>query len=206
MCLFGLFFRRFFLTFWFEFSRPPLVLFMSCGDACRSGPNSNEGSDSQRMARAPILIILCVLRLYTVYIGPNTLHIFVLEGEQNVFFRALVRWSDGWMVRWSNGQIAKWSHWQMARWSKFCKTDLRPSTDYPLNIFQSVQIPPENWNWKKVLVRVADCPFTSFVLVYQQTSKKDIATLVQALKAMAQSRQCWCWQKLIKTNWVRAEH
>ena len=80
---------------------------MSCEDACRSGPNSNEGSDSQRMARAPILIILCVLRLYTVYIGPNTLHIFVLEGEK-CFLSCI-----GQMVRWLNGQMVKWSNCQM---------------------------------------------------------------------------------------------
>ena len=105
----------FFLTFWFEFSRPPLVLFMSCGDACRSGPNSNEGSDSQRMARAPILIILCVLRLYTVYIGPNTLHIFVLE-EETSFLLCIAKWSDGQMVKLQNGQIAKWSDGKMVKW------------------------------------------------------------------------------------------
>ena len=104
-----IFLNVFELTFYF------LVLPSSCLWVARMHAGLDRivmrGSDSQRMARAPILIISCVLHLYNVYTCPkhmNDVHIIVLKGEQT-FFLAL---PNGQMVKLLDGQMGKvWQDW-----------------------------------------------------------------------------------------------
>ena len=51
----------------------------------------------------------------------------------------MVKWTNGQMFKWSIGQIGKLPNGQMV---KVLQDWPETNTDYPLNIFQSGQIPP----------------------------------------------------------------
>ena len=113
MCLFGPFFATLFLNFLIWFSRPPLVLFMSCEDACRPGPNCNEGVRLAKNGSGPNTdYLVCIAFVHCVHWAKHTTHI--CTGGRKMF--SFVHWSDGQMVEWSDGQMVKLPNGHIGKW------------------------------------------------------------------------------------------